>query len=98
MDGSSDTHVTTIEQFLGLALGEPVEHAGREINALRGNVKRASFLGDSVDYEVAVADSDVVLRVLTPAWQRRKVGDVAGLEIAPAACVPLTDGDESPRA
>ena len=74
-----------------IAIGEPVEHPGPGVNALRGTVKRASFLGDSVDYEVTVADSDVVLRVVTPAGRRRRAGDVVGLEIDPAACITLSD-------
>jgi iron(III) transport system ATP-binding protein len=80
-----------------IALREPVDHPGPEVNALRGKVKRATFLGDSVDYEVAVADSDVVLRILTPVGQRRKVGEVVSLEIAPTDCVTLPDSDESSR-
>jgi hypothetical protein len=52
-----------------------------------------SFLGDSVDYEIAVVDSDVTLRVATPVGQRRKVGEVVGLTIDPDACVTLADAD-----
>jgi iron(III) transport system ATP-binding protein len=76
-----------------IALGEPVEHPGPGVNALRGRVKRVSFLGDSVDYEIAVVDSDVTLRVATPVGQRRKVGEVVGLTIDPDACVTLADAD-----
>ncbi|MBI2161295.1 MAG: ABC transporter ATP-binding protein [Candidatus Rokubacteria bacterium] len=60
-------------------------------NALRGTVKRASFLGDSVDYEVQVAEGDVVLRVAAPTSQRLRAGESVGLRIDPAACVPLAD-------
>ena len=70
---------------------DPVEHPGPGVNVLRGTVKRASFLGDSVDYEIAVADSDVVLRVVTPVGVRRRVGDAVGLAIDPAACITLAD-------
>jgi len=63
-------------------------------NALRGIVKRASFLGDSVDYQVAIAGTDVVLRVVTPAVRRFGAGDAVALTIAPAACVTL--GAEGP--
>lgn len=59
-------------------------------------MKRARFLGESVDYEVAVDDSVVALRVLTPAGQRRKVGEVVGLQIRPGTCVTLADSDELP--
>jgi iron(III) transport system ATP-binding protein len=67
---------------------------GAGANALRGTVQRASFLGDSVDYQVRVADSDVVLRVAAPATRRRRAGDAVGLSIDPAACVPLAATEE----
>jgi iron(III) transport system ATP-binding protein len=72
-----------------IVLGEPVDHSRPDVNALRGRVKRVSFLGDSVDYEIALADSDVVLRVATPVGHRRKVGEAVGLTIDPAACITL---------
>ena len=74
-----------------IALTEPVDHPAPGVNALRGTVKRASFLGDSVDYEIALADSDIVLRVVTPVGQRRRAGESVGLQIDPAACIMLTD-------
>jgi iron(III) transport system ATP-binding protein len=57
--------------------------------ALRGTVKRVSFLGDSVDYQVALADSDVVLRVAAPVARRFHAGESVALTIAPSACVAL---------
>jgi len=57
----------------------------------RGTVRRVSFLGDSVDYEVQVPGSDVVLRVSAPAGRPWRPGETVGLRIAPAACVPLAD-------
>ena len=74
-----------------IALTEPVDHPAPGVNALRGTVKRASFLGDSVDYEIALADSDIVLRVVTPVGQRRRTGESVGLQIDPAACIMLID-------
>jgi ABC-type Fe3+/spermidine/putrescine transport system ATPase subunit len=62
-------------------------------NELRGTVQRASFLGDSVDYQVQVAESDVVLRVAAPTSQRLRAGESIGLRIDPAACVPLADAE-----
>jgi hypothetical protein len=56
---------------------------------LRGVVRRVSFRGDSLDYQVGVADSDLVLRVVTPLARRFGVDDVVDLVIAPAACVVL---------
>ena len=59
-------------------------------NALAATVQRASFLGDSVDCQVHVADTDVVLRVAAPASRRVRPGDLVGLRIEPAACVLLS--------
>jgi ABC-type Fe3+/spermidine/putrescine transport system ATPase subunit len=67
---------------------------GAGVNALRGTVQRASFLGDGVDYQVRVADSDVVLRVAAPAVPRRRAGESVGLAIYPAACIPLAAAEE----
>jgi iron(III) transport system ATP-binding protein len=65
-------------------------------NSLDGTIERASFLGDTVDYQVKVADSDVVLRVAAPAAQRRRAGERVGLSIDPAACIPLAANDDVP--
>jgi hypothetical protein len=45
-----------------------------------------------VDYQVAVADGDLVLRVAAPATTRLRPGDGVGLRIARAACVVLAEG------
>jgi iron(III) transport system ATP-binding protein len=71
--------------------------AAAGVNALRGTVQRASFLGDGVDYQVRVADSDVVLRVAAPAAPRRRAGESVGLAIDPAACIPLAACEERNR-
>jgi iron(III) transport system ATP-binding protein len=71
---------------------------GRDVapgNTVRGTVERASFLGDSVDYQVRVAGTDVVFRVAAPATRRVAVGEAIGLMIDPAACIPLADGGAS---
>ena len=75
-----------------LRLGEPGAAAGGA-NAFRGTVRRAAFLGDSVDYEIAVADSDLVLRAAAAPTPRFEVGAAVGLRIEPAACVPLAESD-----
>jgi iron(III) transport system ATP-binding protein len=72
-----------------ITLATPAEAAGPGVNALRGTVQRASFLGDGVDYQVRLANSDVVLRVAAPASQRLRAGDPVDLRIDPAACVAL---------
>jgi iron(III) transport system ATP-binding protein len=77
-----------------IAGGEGVISAGT--NALQGTVERASFLGDSVDYQIQVAESEVVLRVAAPPARRLRPGERVGLRIDPAACIPLADGDGAP--
>ena len=69
-------------------------HARAGDNTLSGTVTRASFLGDSVDYQVRLTDSDVVVRVVAPAGRRLPVGAAVDLRIEPAACVPV---GEEPR-
>jgi iron(III) transport system ATP-binding protein len=63
-------------------------------NALRAVIQRASFLGDAVDYQVRIVESDVVLRVTTPATLRLRPGEGVSLSIDPAACVPLAASEE----
>jgi iron(III) transport system ATP-binding protein len=60
-------------------------------NAVAGSVKRATYLGDGVDYEIGVAGSDVILRVATTPANRRSAGDPVMLSIPAAACVPLAE-------
>ncbi|MBI2203133.1 MAG: ABC transporter ATP-binding protein [Candidatus Rokubacteria bacterium] len=58
-------------------------------NVFAATVRRSSFLGDSLDYEVTITGSDLVLRVVGPATRRLAPGQVVGLRIDPSACVPL---------
>ena len=62
-------------------------------NVLAGTVQRTSYLGDAVDYQVLVNDSDVVLRVSAPPPVRLGPGDPVTLAIPPESCVPLTGAD-----
>jgi iron(III) transport system ATP-binding protein len=64
-------------------------------NTLEGTVKRASFLGESVDYEIELVESGVVLRATTPATRRLRTGQRVALRIDPEACVPLPDAPPS---
>ncbi|HEX9820549.1 MAG TPA: ABC transporter ATP-binding protein [Methylomirabilota bacterium] len=77
-----------------IALATPGEATAAGVNTLRGMVERASFLGDSVDYQVRLADSDVVLRVVAPAAQRLRVGEAVALQVDPAACIALAAAEE----
>ena len=58
------------------------------LGALRGAVLRASYLGDAVDYQVEIADSDVVLRVAGPAAPRLRAGDAVWLRVLQARALP----------
>jgi iron(III) transport system ATP-binding protein len=61
-------------------------------NRLMGSVLRASYLGDAVDYQVQLDDSDVVLRVAGPTPPIVRVDERVSLTITAAACVPLAEG------
>ena len=58
------------------------------LGELRGAVLRASYLGDGVDYQVEVADSDVVLRVAGPAAPRLRAGDAVWLRVLRGRALP----------
>jgi iron(III) transport system ATP-binding protein len=62
-------------------------------NALAGTVRRTSYLGDTVDYQVALEESDVVLRVAGPTPARARVGDPVTLTVSAEACVLLPADD-----
>jgi len=53
---------------------------------------RASYLGDGVDYQVQIDDSDVVLRVAGSAPPRVRLGEKVSATVAAGACVPLPSG------
>jgi iron(III) transport system ATP-binding protein len=65
--------------------------APTEAGAVRATVQRVSFLGETLDYQVAIADSDVVVRVTAPSLRRLRAGEVVGLRIDPDACVVLAE-------
>jgi iron(III) transport system ATP-binding protein len=62
-------------------------------NALSGTVLRASYLGDTVDYQVTLEDSDVVLRVTGPTPARARAGDAVSVTVAAESCVLLPADD-----
>jgi iron(III) transport system ATP-binding protein len=70
----------------------PGASAGPEANVFAGTVVRASYLGDGVDYQVQIDDSDVVLRVAGPAPPRVRLGEKVTAIVAAGACVPLPPG------
>ena len=64
--------------------------ANRDENLMTGLVRRASYLGDGVDYEVEVVDG-VILRVA--AWPSLRVAPGTGVTLAVPvdACLPLPE-------
>ncbi len=72
----------------------PDPSAAAGTNLFTGTVVRASYLGNAVDYQVQVDESDVVLRVAGPAPPRMRPGEKVGVSVAAAACIPLPAGGE----
>ena len=66
-------------------------HARAGDNLLEGTIVRASFLGDSVDYQIRLTDDEVTVRVAAPAGCRLPAGAAVHLCIAPPACVPVSE-------
>ena len=60
---------------------------------LAGTVLRASYLGDTVDYQVTLEESDVVLRVTGPTPARARAGDPVSVTVAAESCVLLPADD-----
>jgi iron(III) transport system ATP-binding protein len=62
-------------------------------NLLRGMVTRASYLGETRDYDVRLDAGDLVLRVSAPPARRLDVGAAVRLAVSASACVPLAGSD-----
>ena len=62
-------------------------------NTLAGTVLRASYLGDTVDYQIGLEESDVVLRVAGPTPARARAGDPVTVAVPAEACVLLPAED-----
>jgi iron(III) transport system ATP-binding protein len=77
-----------------IAIGpSAASRADRDANVLAGTVVRASYLGEAVDYQVALDGSDVVLRVTGPAPARVRPGEPVTVTVPTAACVQLPAAD-----
>ena len=74
-----------------LLSGESVRRARADENLLRGTVRRASYLGAGVDYEVEIEDGDVTLRVAAPPPSHASPGARVSLAVPVEACLPLPD-------
>ncbi len=79
-----------------IAIGPPAREGG-DANVLAGTVVRASYLGDAIDYQVAIDGSDVVLRVTGGAPARSRPGDAVALTVPASACVLLPAADDPAR-
>jgi iron(III) transport system ATP-binding protein len=66
--------------------------SGASPNVFAGIVRRASYLGDAVDYQVEIEESGIVLRVAGPVPPKARAGQKVRLTIPPTACIPLTEG------
>jgi iron(III) transport system ATP-binding protein len=69
--------------------------SARGDNLLRGTLQRASYLGDAVDCQIQVEESDVILRVAAPVPLAAglRPGETVHLSVAPSACIPLAEGE-----
>jgi ABC-type Fe3+/spermidine/putrescine transport system ATPase subunit len=72
---------------LGPASLAPPSSAGE--NVLRATVRRASYLGDAVDYQVQLDGGDLVLRVAGPITRRFRPGDAVTLTVLQCSAVRL---------
>ena len=72
-----------------VALGPATASPATGLNVLTGSVVRASYLGDTVDYQIRLDGSDVVLRVIGPAPARARAGESVAVTVPPEACVLL---------
>ena len=75
---------------IGPRAGAAADGAG---SVLAGTVVRASYLGEAIDYQVALDGSDVVLRIAGPAPARVRPGEAVSVVVPAAACVLLPAGD-----
>ncbi len=62
-------------------------------SVLTGTVVRASYLGEAIDYQVALDGSDVVLRITGPTPARACPGEAVSVTVPAEACVLLPAAD-----
>jgi iron(III) transport system ATP-binding protein len=72
-----------------LSPGAPTSSPPPGMNLVSATIRRASYLGSTVDYQVEIAAGDLVVRVTAPVSPRLRPGDAVTLAIDPAACVAL---------
>jgi iron(III) transport system ATP-binding protein len=62
-------------------------------NVFRGEVQLGQFLGEAVDYEIAVEGQ--VIRAKCPPRLRLRANEAVYVHLPPSRCVPLTEDDEA---
>jgi len=67
-------------------------YAQMGFNLFCGTVSRRIYFGESVDYLVRLAGADLVIRVITPAFQRYDVGQKVYVVVHPDRCVIVGEG------
>ena len=90
--GVTLAHYARVFTLIEIVSGRPAPTAVADANILTGTVQRSSYLGDAVDYQVAIDEGGIVLRVAGPPPPRVHVGESVNLRIAAASCVPLASG------
>jgi len=60
-------------------------------NVFAGIVRRASYLGDAVDYQVEIEETGIVLRVAGSIPPKARAGQKVRLTLPPSACIPLIE-------
>jgi iron(III) transport system ATP-binding protein len=63
--------------------------SARGDNVFAATVRRASYLGTAVDYQLTLDGTDVTLRATAPVSPRFASGDAVTLAVDPASCVAL---------
>jgi iron(III) transport system ATP-binding protein len=65
---------------------------GRDMNVVEGRIARHTYVGESRNYEVVVAQQSSILKVSAPARQLLPVGERVSLSIDPAHCRVIESG------
>src|SRR5262249_52384838 len=60
-------------------------------NVFAGIVRRASYLGDAIDYQVEIEETGIVLRVAGSIPPKARAGQKVRLTLPPSACIPLIE-------
>lgn len=88
--GSIATSIFSLRsQNIALYSAQP--QPGRDAIVLSGNIVERSFLGETWDYALRLANSDVKLRVMSPPANVFSVGQTVFAEIDPANIVPIQE-------